>query len=327
MSRFVTVPSGDYKVKVQSGGEIKLDTGVGVGNTRVTGNLIVEGTQTQVTSNELTVKDNIIEVNSGENGVGVTLNQAGIRVDRGRLVDVQMLFDEQLQWNDPDSQTTRNGAFTFVDVNGALLGLRTNSISTGGALYFQPGGSGSLRIIKSTYETYVTDDNDIPNKKYVDTEIVNQINSLAPVFIGHSDTEVRVADSTGGANPVSQITMSVDGVVKAKMNGNSFEMYNTTVDIGQIRIEDNIISNTVSNGDLKLEAPGTGAVKVTDSFVIKQTPGTLDPATDPAVDTDGVKLYSKVPAGGDTGLYYVNTNDAYGEMISKNRSMVLSMVL
>ena len=62
MSRFVTVPSGDYKVKVQSGGEIKLDTGVGVGNTRVTGNLIVEGTQTQVTSNELTVKDNIIEV-------------------------------------------------------------------------------------------------------------------------------------------------------------------------------------------------------------------------------------------------------------------------
>ena len=161
----------------------------------------------------------------------------------------------------------------------------------------------------------------------VDTEIVNQINSLAPVFIGHSDTEVRVADSTGGANPVSQITMSVDGVVKAKMNGNSFEMYNTTVDIGQIRIEDNIISNTVSNGDLKLEAPGTGAVKVTDSFVIKQTPGTLDPATDPAVDTDGVKLYSKVPAGGDTGLYYVNTNDAYGEMISKNRSMVLSMVL
>ena len=66
MSRFVTVPSGDYKVKVQSGGEIKLDTGVGVGNTRVTGNLIVEGTQTQVTSNELTVKDNIIEVNSGE---------------------------------------------------------------------------------------------------------------------------------------------------------------------------------------------------------------------------------------------------------------------
>ena len=238
-----------------------------------------------------------------------------------------MLFDEQLQWNDPDSQTTRNGAFTFVDVNGALLGLRTNSISTGGALYFQPGGSGSLRIINSTYETYVTDDNDIPNKKYVDTEIVNQINSLAPVFIGHSDTEVRVADSTGGANPVSQITMSVDGVVKAKMNGNSFEMYNTTVDIGQIRIEDNIISNTVSNGDLKLEAPGTGAVKVTDSFVIKQTPGTLDPATDPAVDTDGVKLYSKVPAGGDTGLYYVNTNDAYGEMISKNRSMVLSMVL
>ena len=61
MSRFVTVPNGDYKVKVQSGGEIKLDTGVGVGNTRVTGNLIVEGTQTQVTSNELTVNNSCLK--------------------------------------------------------------------------------------------------------------------------------------------------------------------------------------------------------------------------------------------------------------------------
>mgnify|MGYP001261480903 CR=1 FL=1 len=60
MSRFVTVPNGDYKIKVQSGGEITLDTGVTTGAVRVTGDLIIEGTRTQVTSNELSVKDNII---------------------------------------------------------------------------------------------------------------------------------------------------------------------------------------------------------------------------------------------------------------------------
>ena len=214
----------------------------------------------------------------------------------------------------------------------ALITGAGQGIGRATAVAFAKEGA-NLILADINYENAVETANQIADKNIqcwpykLDVSDVNQINSLAPVFIGHSDTEVRVADSTGGANPVSQITMSVDGVVKAKMNGNSFEMYNTTVDIGQIRIEDNIISNTVSKGDLKLEAPGTGAVKVTDSFVIKQTPGTLDPATDPAVDTDGVKLYSKVPAGGDTGLYYVNTNDAYGEMISKNRSMVLSMVL
>ena len=98
------------------------------------------------------------------------------------------------------------------------------------------------------------------------------------------------------------------------------------VDIGQIRIEDNIISNTVSNGDLKIHAPGTGSVKVDDSFTITHTPGVLDPATDPAYDTEGVKLYAKLPAGGNTGLYYVNTNNERDEVIGRNRSLLFSMM-
>ncbi len=323
MSRFVTVPNGDYKIKVQSGGEITLDTGVTTGAVRVTGDLIIEGTRTQVTSNELSVKDNIIEVNSGENGVGVTLLQAGLRIDRGSLVDTQILFDEQLSWNNPDNQTVQTGAFTFVDVNGALLGLRTNSISTGGALYFQPGGSGSIRIIKTNYETYVTDDNDIPNKKFVDDEILGAIQNLSYPFIANQDSEIRITD---GTNLSSDISFKIDGVLKAKMTDNWFQMYNTTVDIGQIRIEDNIISNTVSNGDLKIHAPGTGSVKVDDSFTITHTPGVLDPATDPAYDTEGVKLYAKLPAGGNTGLYYVNTNNERDEVIGRNRSLLFSMM-
>ena len=37
MSKYVSVPNGNYTVKTQSGGTIRLDTGVGAGETRVTG--------------------------------------------------------------------------------------------------------------------------------------------------------------------------------------------------------------------------------------------------------------------------------------------------
>ena len=43
MSKFVSVPNGNYTVKTQSGGTIRLDTGVAAGEVRVTGDLIVEG--------------------------------------------------------------------------------------------------------------------------------------------------------------------------------------------------------------------------------------------------------------------------------------------
>jgi hypothetical protein len=52
-------------------------------NVVVSGNLFVSGTTTTVSSQELIVSDNIIVINSGEPGPGVTKGFAGIQVDRG----------------------------------------------------------------------------------------------------------------------------------------------------------------------------------------------------------------------------------------------------
>lgn len=65
------------------------------GNLTVTGNLIVSGTQSQVNSTVVTVKDNIVVYNNGEIGSGVTNRYAGIQIDRGDLTDVRFVFDEQ----------------------------------------------------------------------------------------------------------------------------------------------------------------------------------------------------------------------------------------
>lgn len=64
------------------------------GNLTVTGNLTINGTSTVVNSTQLAVADNIIEVNKGEVGNGVTAGRAGLRVDRGEEPDYEFVFVE-----------------------------------------------------------------------------------------------------------------------------------------------------------------------------------------------------------------------------------------
>ena len=60
----------------------------------VEGNFIVTGTSTTVNSTNATLKDNVITLNEGEPGAGVTLGTAGIEVDRGTEDNAQLIWDE-----------------------------------------------------------------------------------------------------------------------------------------------------------------------------------------------------------------------------------------
>lgn len=64
------------------------------GNLTVTGNLTVNGVVTSVNSTTVTTKDNIIEINKGQVGSGVSAGKAGLSVDRGDEPVYQMVFDE-----------------------------------------------------------------------------------------------------------------------------------------------------------------------------------------------------------------------------------------
>ena len=90
------------------------------------------------------------------------------------------------------------------------------------------------------------------------------------------------------------------------------------------QIEQNEISTNSSNEDLVLSAPGTGSVKVSDSMIITTRPSMLDPLADAVYSTEGIKLYAKAPGVGDSGLFFVNTNDERDELISKQRALVFS---
>ena len=66
-----------------------------IGNLTITGNLTVQGDSTTINAETVTTKDNIIEVNSGETGAGVTSGNAGIVIDRGTEDDYYIIFDEE----------------------------------------------------------------------------------------------------------------------------------------------------------------------------------------------------------------------------------------
>ena len=316
--------SGNYTIKVADAGTIKLDTGISVGQVLLTGNLVVNGTQTTVNSTEMSVNDNIIVINAGESGSGITLNEAGLRIERGSQADVQFLFNESIVWNDPVSNTTKTGAFVLKDESGGNIGLEVRSISTGGGdLFLINAGTGVISVSgTNNYETQVTDDDDVPNKKYVDDFVTTTVNNTDFKKIRDGTitlTDVVVADIESNPGQASNVTVRVDGNTNAIYWDNRTEFHD-------LRIYDSTIQTTVSTGDLTLSAPGTGSVVIDDQLHIKSMPSPDDATVDPLAPADGLRLYVKAPGIGKTGLFYVNSSNVRDELLSKNRSLLLSMI-
>jgi len=243
MASVVHVPVDDYIIKVQPGGSITLDTGASQGEVIFTGNFTVDGT------------DNIITVNYGETGAGVTLGTAGIRVDRGTFSDAQVIFDETPTWTDPITDTTIQGLWTFKKANGELTAIQTVAINTnGGDLNLINSGTGVISVTgTNNYEDNLTDDDHIPNKKYVDDEIVSALTNTFQRRIEEGTTSksfVEVRDQEVSLVP-SVINFNIDGVNVGQVFSDRFEF-------GNLRITENMIETTASDTPMILSAPGTG---------------------------------------------------------------------
>lgn len=323
MSKYVSVPNGNFTVKVQNNGSIRLDTGAGVGEVRVTGDLVVEGETVTVSSTNLEIEDNILLINRGETGAGVGETTAGIRIDRGTLDDAQILFDESLEYVNPNAPAVQSfGTFTFKDTSGNYLGIRAPSIQTGGSELFLDTNSRPVTIVGSAtaYGNAIDGvDEALANVAYVDGAIDQTLTDLQIRKIADGNTQVEATDATDGVG-LSRVDFMMDSSIIATY-------FPDRIELNDLRIAGQTISGTVSNGDIVLDAPGTGTVKINDVLQITETPGTDDPIVDPLAPTDGIKLYSKSEGTGNTGLFFVNTNNTNDELISKNRALLYGYLL
>jgi len=101
------------------------------GGLTVAGNLTVSGTTTTVNTANLVVKDNIITVNKGEAGSGVSLNVAGIDVDRGDLARQRLIWNETAGKWQAGATTQEVNLATESYVTTAISGkANTSSLAT-----------------------------------------------------------------------------------------------------------------------------------------------------------------------------------------------------
>lgn len=335
MGQFLQV-NGDYNIKTAEGGNIKFDTGPGVGEVRITGDLVVEGDTLTVSAENLQVQDNIITLNFGETGAGVTEGTSGIEIDRGTADNVYLLYQESDDtWN---FKTGTGYDSSKVRMTALLTNPDTVNPTTAraGDLTLIGTGSGVVSV-KGTlnYELNVTDDDDVPNKKYVDDAI--QTNPTFQVLRG--DTRVSAFDVGNPLDPglfpigpygvqptQSQVSVVVDNTIMMecltsgiKFGGLNFFVEDPTNPLSGLTPDAAVIQTVNSGANLKLETNDTGRVQITYALQLDNhglTPGAI---------TGTSILYAGTVGPGTTGVYFVNSskND---ELIGKNKALLYSMI-
>jgi hypothetical protein len=315
MTQVVQV-NGNYKIKVPANtGIITLESKDVV----VTGNFTVMGDNTSMEVTNLQIEDRVITVNKGETGDGITGIYAGIEIDRGTANKVAVLYNET------------DDVWEFVEENltgysSATSNLRINQISTdvtinGGNLQLIGNHVGVVTVpnleFPNSYTSQIltrSNDNDIPNKGYVDYAI-----SVAPPprDVGSGDTLIiaRDKDVFNDLVSVSSITVSVDNFTNTRFFANRTELHN-------FEIRENIFENPITDQNIVLATTSTGKVEITYGVQLNQISIGLDDP-DPVADTS--ILYSKTPGVADSGVYFVNSSKT-DELISKNKALVFSML-
>lgn len=211
--------NSDYKIQTANSGTITLDTGAAVGYVIVTGNLTVQGTTTSIETVNTQITDNILLLNKGETGNGVSDigRTSGIEIDRGvsPTGNAQILWNENYNWRKPTNTVneepainSRSGLWVFQTMKNnisTLNAIMTDSIDTNGGNLALISKSTGIITVKGTthYEEQVIrydnvleplDDDIIPNIKAVVDKIAFEIINDPSDKIQRDNTEVRVYD-------------------------------------------------------------------------------------------------------------------------------------
>jgi hypothetical protein len=344
MGQFLRV-NGDYNIKTEEGARITLDTGPNVGSVRVTGDLVVEGATVVIAATNLDIEDNIIVLNKGETGAGVTLDYSGIEIDRGTLGEASLIWNENIAIPAGSSSSNTGGwqfvsgtggVYSFSDSRLKLKEILTEATTDSGDLLLIGQGTGVVKVIGTdNYENQVTHDDDVPNKKYVDDTIQNNptfqvVSDNSRVTVSDKDRLPNIAAqpgslayltattgfSTGGESAVSVI---VDAALNTQFYPNRTEMFNLEFTGSEITTKSGI-----TNQNINVRTQGTGKLQTNYAVQLDSIAGT------PAYVTDATLLYSATPGIGTTGVWYVNPTAESrlqsGELINKNKALVFSMI-
>lgn len=311
MAKILRVSDNLYKLKVADQGNIVFDTGAGVGLVRITGDLLVEGTTTTVESTTTTITDPIITLNNGETGQGITLVQSGLEIDRGTLPFARILFDEDTSHFSPITANDVAGTFTFTLDNGSLVGIKTSTIVGGGSdiVFDFLNSNGVLTVANaSAYSDNVYANEHIPSVKWVKDYLLSGDAALTRIYRDNTSVSTYDHDATPERN--SAVEIVVDGSLRVTVT-------DTDLLLPDLTITNNTITSTNVSSNLVLDAQ-TGKVQINSSLVLEHT-------TPPTATSGFTTVYAAPANAGTTGVYFSNSTET-GELVSKNRALLYSMI-
>lgn len=352
-----------YTIQINEGGEIVLNPGL-TGSVTINGDVDIAGSlsagsSTTIDKEDLVLYDNTITLNKGETGAGISVDIAGLIIDRGTRDDAHLFFDET-------KNTLRNGvsvpgAFKLQDATAneitstwSYLSLYASGVLTSGDdLYLVGSGNGIVTVVGTAdYENkiwnYAGNGATIP-------EDVSQSDRLSRAGTFDDDTLVNVRGlidyvnsyhlynfqdkiqrwPTGGVgedldptyvsvedSDKGDGTGDLDNKVNIVVGGNQIAtFYSSRFEVENLRFNNDTITSNDINGSVVIQGTGTGQVKLNDFVNL-----TIQDDTALTAPLSGVTLYSKTIGDGGTGLYFKNQDNTTDEIISRNKALLYSII-
>lgn len=323
MSKYLNVPNGNYKISVQTGGTIYLDTGFDTGTVEISGNLLVKGDTTTVNTATLDIEDNIITLNSGETGAGITLNESGIKIERGSLPDSFFKYDEDVS------------GFIAIDGASQLISIATNEIDSRSQNLLLNAGSSTVNVSPTVdYEqkVFTYAGGNLTGYNAANADVIPNTQAVVD-YVAFNFANVFLRQIGDGVLSVSSITIDdeentgVDSVITFAIDGNTVsQLYADRWEFDEIRFAGSTIETISSNEDLVLKSPGTGSIRIDDTLHLNRVPSDNDPSLQPSQPVDGTKIYVADQYTGKSGIYFVNDEGNRDELVSKNRALLYGML-
>lgn len=321
MATDVIKVSGDFLIDARNGSiTLNATNSQSTGTVIIRGNLHVTGNTSQVETTNASLKDNIIVLNGGEVNQYVTAGTSGILISRGSNDSIAnaatILFNDDVYWN----QTNR-GMFEF-SVAEQTSAIRVSAIriaTTATSLNFlgTENPTGVLSVSgTSDYESRIVDDDDIPNKKYVDDKLITGSDTAKRLTFGDTtfsifDNSIPAQDPFFNASDKIVAVLGDTGEV-FRLEGNEAQIQGITISGATIEVN--------SATDLVLQPQSGNSVKIESALKLQ------DINYVPTAESNVSSLYySGVEGAGGTGIQYVNATST-DELVSRRRSIAFGII-
>ena len=251
----------------------------------VAGNLTVQGTTTSIETTNTTITDNVITLNEGEVGAGVTAGTSGIEIDRGGLANVTFVWNEATDKWTVGAETFVAATFegnltgdvvaTDIEIDGATSRLTFDSLvapeirNADGTirvvLFGEDYSPGSAQLYVEANDVWLYSDLLVEQNAIVKGDL--RAAAFKGTFVGDDSTilvDGVASKITGDVENAEVVTTTVQGRASAALN--IYRGTNGTVSLGDavsgdVTVSDSGISITSTAG-VNINGAATGTVAI-----------------------------------------------------------------